>query len=195
GVWPLAGAEVWRSCAPNPPAARTGSGPALRPSTGLHSAAWCGVADKAVRPVHEFGIGFIRALEELGDGPRRVRSFPHCVVPQDKKAGFLDPRRALRAAKHAVATAWLGVAVGKERRERHPLVAGPKTGSDLLGVLRVAHDRPGPRWRRRRAPREAGGGQVEGAPEEVDRGALAPEAGPVPLHDDVDPREDLPEPP
>src|SRR5438270_10688649 len=28
-----------------------------------------GVAEKAVRPVHELGTGFVRALQELGDGP------------------------------------------------------------------------------------------------------------------------------
>src|SRR5438552_4943750 len=94
--------------------------------------------------------------------------------------GVLQPRR-------------LGHRIRVKGRLEHRRAAGPESVADHLVGVGVAHERGTlPRWRG--PAREAGDGEIEGAPEEVRRTALPNELAPAAREDFFDLREDAPEP-
>ena len=105
-----------------------------------------------------------------GDDAVRTASYGRMNSPSSwwiERRGRLH-RRVLEAGR-------LRHGVGVERGLEHRPAARPEAVADHLVRVRVAHERR-PFARRRGPAREARDGQVEAAPEEVHRAALADEA-------------------
>src|SRR5215213_3239593 len=138
---------------------------------------------RALRP------GLVRALHELQQGHFGRGAVAYLFVQQQRRAAFREPARGLRIERMFGQTFWLGGSVRVEGRLAHASISRPEAEGDNLMGVRLESYRIGVLRQRHLFAGEAGDGEVEAVPVELDGAGLSVKTSGELVEDSIHPRE------